>query len=86
MRLYDSKLAYFRKSLRVSQQELSEDTGINRWALQLIETGHRVPTKEEKVACVKSLRKARSRFSDMLIDESILFPILDGVIWKITKS
>lgn len=42
-----NKLRYWRLERGLSQHELAEASGIRRWAVQLIEAGHRIPSSDE---------------------------------------
>jgi len=50
MELKPNEIKYLRLELRVNQYELAEATGIKRWKIQLLESGHIEPTEDELTA------------------------------------
>lgn len=60
MKIKRKGLVYRRLVLGISQYALAQSTGIARWKIQLIESGMRQPSSEEKKLLSKVLRAKTS--------------------------
>ena len=64
-----NQLTLWRIERGLSQWELAGASGVPRWAVQLIECGHRLPSPGERTAIACALA----------VDENHLFPSQSGV-------